>query len=302
MSLTFQQARIIVQQHVADSSNSTFVDQCLDQAVREVARARRWPELMVRDFFNTAAAYETGTVAVTEGGTTWTLTGGTFPTAAATGLYRIALSISDPWYEITTRTDDTHVVTDAYQDDTETAASYVAYKSHYSMPSAVDRIESIWLHSAGTAYELRNAATDERVTEFAHYPSGPGIPTHFYNMERDSSGNRQILVGPETPDDIYRVEYVYRKKASSGDLIGNMDDSRWPVILARTLSLAYAPEFYERSVAEYRKYQGLLAEEWSHENESEVQSVRVGQSRVNYPYRNDMEYLIGNGRIVYPSP
>ena len=302
MSLTYTSARQILQGRIADSSDDDAVNQVLDQAQREVARARRWPELMVRGFFNTVAAYETGTIA-TDGTTGITLTGGVFPTDLATGKYRFALSTTDPWYEVATRTSGTAaVLSQAYIDPNQTASSYIVYKSHYSLASTVDRVEELWLHDAGNAVPILNAATDQMVTNFLHYPSGPGVPTHYYSVERDSSGNRQILLGPNTPDDVYRVEYVYRKKTTDGTFNGNLDESRWPVILARASAILYEPEFYERSLQEMQRYKLLLDEEWRNENESEVQSVRIGQTRVDYPQvGSDYAGLMGFGRVADPS-
>lgn len=265
-----------------------------------VARAHRWPELMVRAKLLTSAAYSTGTIAIANGGVTWTLTGGTFPTDVASGLYRIALSVSDPWYGIVTRTSGTEVLTtgSAYQEDTETASPYIVYKSHISLPSAVDRVEEMWLLKGGEAVKLENAATDTMVTDFTHFPTGIGVPTHFYMMERDASGNRQILLGPTTPDDVYQVEYVYRKKITAGTL--SLDDARFPIILAKALSLAYAPEFYDRSLAEEAKANRLLREEIGNESEVETQSVRIGQNRVDFPAW-DMGSLLGRGHVEDPT-
>lgn len=301
MALTFSEARTIVQSRIADSSNATACDQAINQAQREVARRHRWPELMVRAFFNTSAAYETGTMAVVNGGTTWTLTGGTYPTDLATGTYRLALSVSDPWYSVVTRTDGTHAETtgSAYQEDTETASAFIAYKSHYSLASAVDRVEEIWLHRPGGAIPLVNALTDQHVSDFQHFPTGVGVPTHFYSMERDASGNRQILLGPDTPDDVYRVEYVYRKKTTDGSL--SLDEARWPVVLARACAILYEPEFYERHIQAQAEYERLLAAEWASESEVETQHVRVGQGRVDMPGWTDMENLLGRGRVADPS-
>lgn len=305
MALTFAQARTILQSRIADSSNSTAVDQALNQAQREVARARRWPEMMVRAFFNTVAAVEGTsaiTVAVTNASTTVTLTGSTWPTDIATGTYRFALSLSDPWYGVATRSSDTVILlAQAYQDDTDSSTDFIIHKPHYSLASAVDRVEEMWLHRGGEAVPLQNAGTDQNVTQFLHYHSGPGTPTHYLNIERDSSGNRQILLGPETPDDVYRVEYVYRKKTTDDTFTGNLDESRWPVILARASAILYEPEFYERHVVAQREYEALLQAEWANENESESQHVRVGQARIDYPGYDAMEDLLGRGRVQDPS-
>jgi len=298
--LTFEQARTILQSRIADSSNPTADDQALNQAQREVARARRWPELVVRAFLNTEAAYSTGTVA-TDGTTSVTLTSGTWPTTVASSKFRFALSTSDPWYEVATRSSASIILLNAaYVDDDQTAASYIVYKSHYSLASAVDRVEEMWLHDAGRHVPLHSAATDQHVTEFLHYPSGPGVPTHFYNMERDASGNRQILLGPNTPDDVYRIEYTYKKKTTDGTL--SLDETRWPVILSRATAIRYEPEFYERSLVEMQRYEKLLADEWAREGETEIQEVRVADTRFRYPtrrgYYNDM---MGFGRVSDPT-
>lgn len=303
MALTFAQARTRLQAHIADSSNSTSVDQALNQAQREVARAHRWPEMMKRGYISTVAAYSTGTMAVTNGGTTWTLTGGTFPTDVATGLYRISLGVSKPWHTVITRSSGTEVLTTgmAFLGTTVTASGYIVYKSHYSLASDVDRVEELWLHdNGGGAVPLENAATDEKVTDFTHFPAGTGVPTHYYMMERDSSGYRQILLGPDTPDGTYRIEYVYRKQTTDDTFTGNLQESRWPVIVARASAILYEPEFYERHVAAQREYERLLDIEWNNENESETEFVRVGQTRIAIP-GDDIEYLMGRGTVADPS-
>ena len=303
MSLTFKAARVILQSRIADSSDPTAVDQALNLAQRKVARARRWPELMRRDFFNTVAAYETGTLVATLDSKTWTITGGTFPTDVATGFYRIALSNSDPWYRIVTRSSGTVVLTnDAYQDATVSGVSYIAYKSHYSLDAAVDRVEEMWLHDDGRVVPLISAATDQQVSQFLHYPSGPGTPTHFYMMERDVDNKAQVLVGPNTPDDIWRVEYLYRRKITEDTFAGNLDESRWPVILALASAILYEPEYYERSIVAMRQYQSLLEEEWAAGGEVETQHIRVGESRYRFPGNNDyLDNLLGFGRVSDPS-
>lgn len=302
MSESFDDAITIIQAAIGDSSNPTFVRQCLNQAQREVARAHRWPELMSRGFFNTVAAFDDGTAAVTENDATVTITGGTLPADVATGFYRFALSSSSPWYGVRTRTDATNFeLEEVYAQDTDAETDYILYKSHYSLPPTVDRVEEMWLHDGGTAVPLVNAATDQHLTSFQHYPSGPGVPCAYMNMERDAEGNRQVLLGPDTPDDVYRVEYVARRKVVDNTFAGNLDDSRWPVIVSRAKSLAYEPEFFDRSVVELKRYESLLAAEWANENESETQHVRVGQTRIDYPNRDMTAGILGRGVIEDPS-
>lgn len=304
MALTFAQSRTIIQSRIADSSDDTAVDQALNQAQREVARARRWPELMVDNtFINTESAYETGTVVATENSTTVTLTGGVFPSTVASSKFRFALSTTDPWYEVATRTSDTEIeLAENYIGDTVSGSSFIVYKSHYDLASSVDRVEAMWLHDTRRAVPLISAATDQVVTEFVHHPSGPGVPTHFYMAARTTAGTRRVLLGPNTPDDVYRIEYQYRKKITDDTFTGNLDESRWPVILSRATAIMYEPEFFERSLVEMRRYKALLDQEWANENEVETQSVRIGESRMTYPSnRSFMDNLMGYGNVQDPT-
>ena len=208
------------------------------------------------------------------------------------------MSASDPWYTITTRTDGTHVETAAYQGSTVTASAYIAYKSHYSMASTVDRVESIWLHDSGRAVEIANAATDGILTDWEHHPMGVGTPTRYLNIERDSSANRQILVGPVTPDAVYRLECVVMIKTTDGSL--SLDNARWPVVLSRASAILYEPEFPERAAAEMARFQILLNNEWASENEAATQSVSVGEGRYAFPGNRDfyLRNLPQYGRVV----
>ena len=304
MTLTFPAARKILQGRIGDSSDDQAVDDALNQAQREVARARKWPELMKRKFFNTEAAYETGTVA-TNGTTTVTLTGGVWPATVASAKYRFALSTSDPWYEVATRVSDTEItLTDAYVDDDQTASKFIVYRSNYSLDATTDRVEELWIHDQGRMLPLENAVTDQHATAFVHFPSGPGTPMRYLNIERDSSGNRQIMLGPQTPDDIFRVEYTFRRKTIDGTFSGNLDESRWPVILAKASEILYEPEFPERALQAEAKYRRLLDAEWANENESETQGIRIGDTRLRYPMSSgDLYYgtLLGYGTVSDPS-
>lgn len=302
MTITYQNAVDLIQTSIADSSDTNFVHACLDHAQQKVCRARRWPELMVDNtFFNTLAAYSTGTVAVTENSTTVTLTDGVWPTAVASSKYRFALGNSAPWYEVATRSSDTVILLkEAYIGDTATGSDYLVYQSHYDLATAVDRVEEMWLHDTSQPVALINASTDQEVTEFLHYPSGPGTPTHFYSSARTTRGTRRVQLGPETPDDVFRVEYTYRKKPTDGTFSGNLDESRWPVIVSRALALAYGPEFPSRAASEYMKYQFLLKEEWGEESETETQIIRIGDTRMRRPYTNH-DRVFGRGTVKGPS-
>lgn len=299
MAIVFADMLSDLQRNVGDSSATTFHTRCLNVAQRKVARARRWPELIDRKFFNTEAAYSTGTVAITVDTATVVLTGGVFPSTVASSTYRFALGNTDPWYGVSVRDSDTQVtLADNYIDATVTASSFIVYKSHYTLDATVDRIEEVWLHSSGNTVPLVNAVTDEQVTEFIHYPSGPGEPTHYYPMERDATTatTRQILLGPATPDDVYRVEYVFKKKTTDGTF--SLDESRYECVMAYAEYLAYKPKHQERSAAALRRYHVELGTEWTDEGETTDKGFIMGDTRVRYPGEGyDYGRIIGDGTV-----
>lgn len=278
-AIDYAAARTILQKRIADASNATEVDQAIDQAQREFAKRHFWPELRVRAFFQTYAAYQTGTVA-TDGTTQVVLTGGVWPATVESLKWRFALSNSAPWYTAGTRDSDTVLqLAEAYIGSDETASKFIIYKSHYSMPSTVDRIEQIWIHRDSEAVELKDATTDEEVSDFRHYPDGPGTPTHFLPIEEDASGNAQILLGPATPDTAWRVEYTARRKTVDGTF--EFPD-RWPAVLAKASSILYENRFYERHLRALQVYETLVATAIAEDRDVEQPSGRLGDDRVNY--------------------
>ena len=302
MALTFAQGLTIIQARIGDASDSTADTQALNAAQRKVAKARFWPELRKRAFFNTSAAFESSsgvTVAVTNGSTTVTLTGSTWPSNIDE--YRIALSPSDPFYDVATRSSDTVILlAEAYQDDTATGQEFTAYKSIYSLASDVVSHEEFWLHEQGRAVPLIYAATSEQVSEFHHYVGGTGTPTHVMPYERGSSGNKQVYLGPETPDDVFRVEYTYKKDTTDGTL--TLDDDKWPLVLELATAIRYEIEHPQRAARAMKNYRRMLDEDWAMEGDGELQEVRSGDTRWRYTSSDwYLENLPGYGRVQDPT-
>lgn len=286
MAMTFNQLLGLIYRDIGDSSDSTTATYALNAAQRAVGRLKPWTELLDRKYFVTSAAYSTGTVAVTFNSTTVTLSSGTWPSDVASGTYRFQLSVSDPFYSVATRSSDTVILlAQAYQGSTDSSTSYLVSKPHYSLDSTVDRVREMWLHDAGRAIPLVNAETDQNVTQFLHYASGPGTPCAYLNIERDASGYRQVLLGPATPDAIRRVEYSFVKKTTDGTW--SLDDSRWPCVLSYAKALLYERDNYERSLKEMERFRVLLQDEWASTKETEDRGIQVGQARVAYPQGDD---------------
>lgn len=276
--ITFSEIRTIIQRRIADASDATKVNQAINQAQREFAKRFFWPELRVRSFIQTYAAYKTGTI-TTDGTINVVLDSGVWPATVASQAWRLALAHNAPWYEIATRTDNENIeLAEAYIGANVAGSAYIVYKTDYAMPSNCNRVESVWLHKDSESVELIDALTDEEVSDFRHYPSGPGTPTHFLPIERDGSGNKQYRIGPAIPDSVWRAEVFYRRET--------VDDTfefpdRWPAIVARALAELYEEKFYDRHLRAMATYETLVASAILEERDVEQPSGRVGQDRVD---------------------
>lgn len=98
--------------------------------------SHRWSFLCPQTSFTTSAPFTTGTIAISAGAVT--LSGGTFPTWATSGW----LEVNSHYYEVTTRTDGTHLV---LTDTSVTVSSGTAYslkQYQYDLPSDFESLES----------------------------------------------------------------------------------------------------------------------------------------------------------------
>jgi hypothetical protein len=120
----------------------TEVQQACDDAVWMVAKAKRWPWLNTMGRLNLVASYNTGTVAITVATTGMVLSGGTWPTWAASG----EVLVNGIWQKVTTRTSGTDLVmTNAWGEATITAENYLIAQHSYTLPDDLMMIESIML-------------------------------------------------------------------------------------------------------------------------------------------------------------
>jgi hypothetical protein len=281
MAISFDQAKTIITNNLgeSDAATDTFVGQCLDMAQRDVARAHAWPEMFRRAFVNTVAAYSTGTVAVTYNSRTVTLTTGTWPSDVASAPYRFALGAGQQWYQVATRSSDSIILlSQAYVGDTDSSTTYVVYKNLLSLESDCDKVEAVFLHDGTRAVELFHVPSESWATDFGHFPSGTGVPNRYTVVERDGSGYVQIMVGPLVPDDVYRVEYVYRKAITEGTL--SLSEALNDLVIYRAQAMAYERDHFQRSVAMMDRWPSMLAAEIARTGDVGGESFTIGRGRL----------------------
>lgn len=114
---------------ITGSKADAIVKAAVNDALDMVSSARLWPHLLRTAMLPLRAPYSTGTITVS--GTTITLSGGTWPTWAASGKVFVAGQIID----IATRTSATAVeVADTWGGAAITASTYLIYQNEYDLP------------------------------------------------------------------------------------------------------------------------------------------------------------------------
>lgn len=124
-------ARFQVRGNVGNAADQMIVS-AINDALGELSRAFRWSWLKTDCDFITNEPYQEGTLTLTEGDATVTLTGGTFPTWAAEGQFLIG----GIYYRVATRTNGTTLeMTTTFAGETQSGVGYVLYRDQYDLPS-----------------------------------------------------------------------------------------------------------------------------------------------------------------------
>ncbi len=118
----------------ARNATGAQADETLQQAVNNalwwIATSKFWNFYKTYGDFTLREPYSTGSLALTPGSQTCTLTGGTYPTWAATG----KLLINNKVYRVASRTSGTVVVlATAWAEDAETAVTFIMFKDEYAL-------------------------------------------------------------------------------------------------------------------------------------------------------------------------
>lgn len=122
------------------TKSDTEVRESVNDALDMISSQRDWPWYETLGRINLQAAYSTGTVAVTNGSATVTLTGGTFPSWAASG----DIWIDGMWLPVLTRDSNTQVTLEsAWHGASLTGETYVLAQTEYALPSDCRAVQNI---------------------------------------------------------------------------------------------------------------------------------------------------------------
>jgi hypothetical protein len=129
------------------SDQTTDIEECIKDGLRDVYSAHDWSFFKPVENITTTAPYATGTVTIAAG--VVTLTGGTFPSWAATGL----LKVSNSYYSIASRDGDTQITLD---DTSVTVAAASAFELGRPEIPLDDNFEAVANDSDLTYYPDQN--------------------------------------------------------------------------------------------------------------------------------------------------
>lgn len=117
-----------------------LAQQGCDDALAMISQECEWPWYHTVYPVTLKPYYNTGTLALVEGDATVTLTGGTFPTYAAS----CELYVNGQWYAVATRTDGTHIeLAQDWGEASVSGQSFVMAQSSYDLPEDLLSIDGI---------------------------------------------------------------------------------------------------------------------------------------------------------------
>lgn len=123
-------ARRAMRDRVGGKANS-IINEAINSALVMIAKDMGGPYYLETASLNIYGSYDTGTIAISNGGTTVTLTGGTFPSDLDSTW---EIRTGGQYYTIASRDSDTTLtLNNAWHLDALTASTYVVYKDNYAL-------------------------------------------------------------------------------------------------------------------------------------------------------------------------
>ncbi len=229
----------------AGTEADTVLQQCVNSALWWISTAKFWNYYKTYGDFTFREPYITGTLALTPGSTTCTLTTGIWPTWAASGKLRIGSKV----YRIASRTSNAVVVlATAWAEDAETAATYTLFQDEYTLASDLLKFGRLfpgqsWGNAGdGSSFEEVLRAQNSQVL-------GQAYPTMW--AVHASGGTAKLLVWPypSSSEDVLCGYWYYRRPAALAVAGDTADvDPLWLELIHRSIDYQVAVR-YESCVA-----------------------------------------------------
>lgn len=196
------------------SKSDAVIKGVVNDALDQVSMAHEWPRLWTRGTLALRAPYTTGTVTITNGSANVVLTGGTWPTWAASG----KLLVNNQIIDVDTRASgSTLTMADAWEADTLTDVGYVLYQNEYDLPDEMWRFGKIL---PGQRWPYGTIATSiQTIVEAENiWTYGQNFPHHF------AIANNKLVLWPY-PDTAAMVAFSYYRRPAR--LTSDTDIADW---------------------------------------------------------------------------
>lgn len=191
----------------ATRAGTTKCRRAVQNAYKVVPTRQEWSYLWKLGRVTTVAAYETGTVQYVVSTNQLTLTGGTWPSWAASGY----LTVNNRPYQVATRESGTVLTLDtatAPTADIDAGTTYMIAQDQYTLAADFLCADETVINEVGAVLEYmhpRNWASERRTN------TGPGQPWMFsFVGDQNHVGRNKMVLWPP-PDGIYAVDFLYRR-------------------------------------------------------------------------------------------
>jgi hypothetical protein len=201
---TFGELRFQLQREF-NGLDADTLDFWLTERYRDVLNDLPWQRLRVQSVIQAPAKYDTGTVAVTNGANSVTLTGGTWSSAMTGRMIRF--NGENEYYQFTFASSTTGTLDRTYEGSDNAAATYKISQSVFVLPADCRQLHSIRV--LGAPRDL-DKISQEQLDEAAPHRSRYGTPvTYALHMDNASSPSRRQVELYPIPDELTPLPYWY---------------------------------------------------------------------------------------------
>lgn len=181
----------------------------IDKGYADFLAAYEWRFLRQFATIRTNAPYSTGTIAVTDGDATVTLTTGVWPSWAASGV----LIVGSREFRIATRTSNTDVeLAEVFGGDTATGQSYSLQRMAYDLPDDFGQIASFFTFDAQHGRSPLDRVSPSEISARRSGSNGTSIPRIAAirpKAHAGTAGQRMEALFFPCPDGEYALGYGY---------------------------------------------------------------------------------------------
>lgn len=242
----------------------------INWTIEQIRMRGQWSFDFDRGVIDVPAAYDTGTVEVTNGDATVVGTDTLWAANAAAGR---TIRIGNVEYLIASVTDDTNLeLTEAFGGTSESGLSYAIYQDEFDLEANVQTVRRVWDQTnrceliASDPLSIKSRTTAWKgfgwPTWYALLKSTLSIPRHTDGV---SSTVKRILIGPP-PSSYARFEYYFEKGIDKVTIAGDeidlpheLDELVIQGVYSRALEIARIPD-WQGARAEFQR---MLEDRWT---------------------------------------